>query len=121
MYKRQQPVLLPTGLQEHRLLQINSIPPFLLESIIPGKAVFSPLSFIFWRGIIWIPEMRGKGVSKIDSVLDFFSCAWVLERVQKLVPIFFYNFWSQFWIPFFGGLGFFGCLLGAILGLLRLS
>ena len=38
------------------------IPPFLLESIIPEKAVFSPLSFIFWRGIIWTPEMWGKGL-----------------------------------------------------------
>ena len=34
------------------------IPPFLLENIIPGEAVFSPLSF-FWRGIIWTPEMWG--------------------------------------------------------------
>ena len=24
------------------------IPPFLLENIIPGEAVFAPLSFIFW-------------------------------------------------------------------------
>ena len=41
------------------------IPPFLLESIIPEKVVFSPLSFIFWRGIIWTPEMWGKGVSEV--------------------------------------------------------
>ena len=41
---------------------VTDIPPFLLENIIPGKAVFSPLSFIFWRGIIWTLEMWGKGV-----------------------------------------------------------
>jgi len=40
---------------------------------------------------------------------------------SKIGSNLFYNFWSQFWIPIFWGLGFFGCLLGAILGLLRLS
>ena len=45
------------------------IPPFLLESIIPEKAVFSPLSFIFWRGIIWTPEMWGKGVPEVIQSL----------------------------------------------------
>ena len=44
------------------------IPPFLLENIIPGKAVFSPLSFIFWRGIIWTPEMWGKGGREVVPV-----------------------------------------------------
>ena len=33
----------------------------------------------------------------------------------------FVNFWVQFWISFFGVLELFGCLLGAFLGLLRLS
>ena len=33
----------------------------------------------------------------------------------------FVNFWVQFWISFFGVLDLFGCLLGAFLGLLRLS
>ena len=33
----------------------------------------------------------------------------------------FVNFWVQFWIPFLGVLELFGCLLGAFLGLLRLS
>ena len=51
--------------------------------------VFLPLSFTFWRGIIWIPEMRGKGVPKMSFFLVYFGCAWVLEWVQKLVPIFF--------------------------------
>ena len=46
------------------------IPPFLLENIIPGKAVFSPLSFIFWRGITWTPEMWGKGVAGVVPFLD---------------------------------------------------
>ena len=46
------------------VLKDSLIPPFLLESIIPEKAVFSPLSFIFWRGIIWTPEMWGKGLPK---------------------------------------------------------
>ena len=31
------------------------------------------------------------------------------------------NFWVPFWIPFFEVLELFGCLLGAFLGLLRLS
>ena len=48
------------------------IPPFLLENIIPGKAVFSPLSFIFWRGIIWTPEMWGKGVREVFPFLEQF-------------------------------------------------
>ena len=52
--------------------------------------------------------MRGKGVPKIDSVLDFFSSAWVLERVQKLVPIFFIIFGLNFGFLFFGVLDFLG-------------
>ena len=47
----------------------KAIPPFLLENIIPAEAVFSPLSFIFWRDIIWTPEMWGKGGRE---VLPFF-------------------------------------------------
>ena len=52
--------------------------------------------------------MRGKGVSKIDYVLDFFSCACVLEWVQKLVPIFFIIFGLNFGFLFFGVLDFLG-------------
>ena len=82
----------------------------------------SPLSFIFWRGIIWIPEMRGKGVSKIDLGLDFFSCAWVLEWVQKLVPIFFIIFGINFGFLFLGSWIFwvpFGSLLRPLEAFLR--
>ena len=44
----------------------------------------------------------------------------VLEWVQKLVPIFF-RILVSILDSYFWGLGFFGYLLGAILGLLRLS
>ena len=59
--------------------------------------------------------MRGKGVSKIDSVLDFFSCAWVLERVQKLVPIFFIIFGINFGFIFLWS-GMFRVSFGSHLG-----
>ena len=49
---------------------LDLIPPFLLENIIPGEAVFAPLSFIFWRGIIWTPEMWGKGVAEVVPFLE---------------------------------------------------
>ena len=46
----------------------------------------------------------------------------ILEPIlgPKIDPKF-VNFWVQFWISFFGVLDLFGCLLGAFLGLLRLS
>ena len=69
---------------------------------------FSPLSFTFWQGIIWIPEMRGKGVPEMSFFLDYFGCAWVLEWVQKLVPIFFIIFGLNFGFLFFGVLDFLG-------------
>ena len=84
--------------------------------------VLLPLSFTFWRGIIWIPEMRGKGVPKIDFFLDFFSCAWVLEWVQKLVPIFFIIFGINFGFLFLGSWIFrvsFGSHLGPLEAFLR--
>merc|ERR1711976_314235 len=93
-----------------------------MGSIIPVTTLFSPLSFTFWRGIIWIPEMRGKGVSKIDFVLDFFSCAWVLEWVRKLVPIFFIIFGINFGFLFLGSWIFrvsFGSHLGPLEAFLR--
>ena len=42
------------------------------------------------------------------------------QKCFKIDPKF-VNFWVQFWISFFGVLDLFGCLLGAFLGLLRLS
>ena len=82
------------------------IPPFLLESIIPGEAVFSPLSFIFWRGIIWTPEMWGKGLSEELFFGGVFGYPfWDPVRVPKWVQIllivgfnfrlFFGGFWSS--------------------------
>ena len=46
----------------------------------------------------------------------------ILEAIlgPKIDPKF-VNFWVQFWISFLGVLDLFGCLLGAFLGLLRLS
>ena len=61
--------------------------------------------------------MRGKGVFKIDLFLDFFSCAWVLEWVQKLVPIFFIIFGINFGFLFLGSWIFrvsFGSHLGPL-------
>ena len=40
--------------------------------------------------------------------LVYLSCAWVLERVQKLVPIFFIIFGLNFGFLFFGVLDFLG-------------
>ena len=77
--------------------------------------VFSPLSFTFWRGIIWIPEMRGKGVPKSDFFLEFYCCAWVLEWVQKLVPIFF-NFFVSILDSYFLGSWIFWVSFGSHLG-----
>ena len=92
-----------------------------MESIIPEKAVFSPLSFIFWRGIIWTPEMWGKGLPEelfFGGVFGdpFWDPAWVPKWVKKLL-IFGFNFR----LFFLGLLELLGCLLGAFLSLLRLS
>ena len=84
--------------------------------------LFSPLSFTFWRGIIWIPEMRGKGVPWTSFFLVYFCCAWVLERVQKLVPIFFIIFGLNFGFLFLGSSIFwvsFGSHLGPLEAFLR--
>ena len=70
--------------------------------------VFLTLSFIFWRGIIWTPEMRGKGAPKMNLFLFFFGCAWVSEWAPKLVPIFFIIFGLNFGFLFFGVLDFLG-------------
>ena len=65
--------------------------------------------------------MRGKGVPKMIFWFGLFLlCLGFRVGSKNLVPIF-YIFWAQFWIPIFGDLRFLGCLLGAILGLLRLS
>ena len=64
--------------------------------------------------------MRGKGVPKMFFFDLFWLCLGFRVGSKKLVPIF-YIFWAQFWIPIFWDLGFFGCLLGAFFGLLRLS
>ena len=61
---------------------------------------FSPLSFTFWRGIIWIPEMRGKGVSKSVSLLVFF-CSYVLfyrvaPKLFQIIILFGFNFGDLF-------------------------
>ena len=83
------------------------IPPFLLQSIIPVRMVFVPLSFIFWRGIIWIPEMRGKGVSKMGSLLGFFLFGALVSNCdgfgvlknQKTLCFDLGSFFSVMWNP----------------------
>ena len=83
---------------------------------------FLPLSFTFWRGIIWTPEMRGKGVPKMDFFVVYFCLSFFLPKwAPKLVQFFMIfgsNFGSLFW-----GLGFlwvsFGSLLGPLEALLR--
>ena len=122
------------------------IPPFLLESIIPVPVGFLPLSRFFWRGIIWTPEMRGKGVPKVVPFLvpfwnsfgaHFGSQNWPKTNPKSVnfwgpvLDPFFGGFcwvpklaqnWSkicffvQFWIPFFWGLGVLWVPLGSLLG-----
>ena len=86
-----------------------------MESIIPGEAGFSPLSFIFWRGIIWTPEMWGKGLAEelfFGGVFGypFWDPAWVPKWVKKLL-IFGFNFRL-----FFGAFGAPWVPLGSLLG-----
>ena len=64
--------------------------------------------------------MRGKGLPKMFFFLVNYCLPFFLPRVPQNWFICFYNFWVQFWVPFFGVLEFFGCLLGAFLGLLIL-
>ena len=100
------------------------IPPFLLPSIIPVTVAFAALSFNLQKRVIRTSEMRSKRVPKVVPFLvPFWSQFWpqngpkmVSKVVKKLVisgPI----FGSLFcWV-----LELFGSLLGAFLGLLRLS
>ena len=80
---------------------------------------FLPLSFTFWRGIIWIPEMRGKGVFKTVSLLVFFCLKFyfigLLQNCSKLL-----YFLVSILGSFLGFLEFFGYILWASLGLLNL-
>ena len=76
---------------------------------------FLPLSFIFWRGIIWTPEMRGKGVPKFFLFLVNYCLPLFAKVAQKLVH-FFNNFWVQFWVSFFWGLGVLWVSFGSLLG-----
>ena len=64
--------------------------------------------------------MRGKGVPKSSFFWLILAVLGFQIGLQNWFPIF-YNFWAQLWIPIFWDLGFFGCLLGAFFGLLRLS
>ena len=77
--------------------------------------VLLPLSFTFWRGIIWIPEMRGKGVPEmfffwiIFAVLGFQSGSknWFQSFLWFLVSIldsYFLGSWI-FWVSFGSHLG----------------
>ncbi len=89
------------------------IPPFLLESIIPVPEGFLPLSRFFWQGIIWTPEMRGKGVPKMGSIFVFFLLVVLAPKIApkfvQILIIFGSNFgplflesWSSlgvFWEP----------------------
>ena len=84
------------------------------------EGFFTPLVY-FLAGHYLGPGDAGEGWLNTSFVFGFFVAVLRFSKwAPKLVPIF-YNFWAQFWIPIFWGLGFFGCLLGAILGLLRFS
>ena len=69
---------------------------------------FLPLSFSFWRGIIWTPEMWGKGVPKSRFFLAYFGCAWFSELAPKSGFQFFVIFGFDFGFLFFGVLDFVG-------------
>ena len=77
--------------------------------------VFSPLSFTFWRGIIWIPEMRGKGV-QLSLFFLVFNCSSIFcSCCFKLVSIFVIIYCSNFGFLFWG-LGVFWVSFGSLLG-----
>ena len=104
--------------------QITRIPPFLLGSIIPVTVAFAALSFNSQNRNPPTPERRGKRVSKVVPFLvPFWSQLWPKNGPQngpKISPNG-DNFGAHFWIPFCWVLELFGSLLGAFLGLLRLS
>ena len=63
------------------------------------------------------------GPTNINLLIPFWSSfgpKMVSKAEPKIGPKI-ANFGVHFWIPFFEALGLFGCLLGALLGLLRLS
>ena len=72
-----------------------------------SRRFFTPLAF-FWRGIIWTPEMRGKGVPKMIFFLVYFCCAWVSEWAPKNWFQYFIIFGLNFGFLFFGILDFLG-------------
>ena len=84
------------------------------------EGFLTPLVY-FLAGHYLDPWDAGEGGPKNEFFFGlFWLCLGFRVGSKKLVPIF-YNFWAQFWIPIFWDLGFFGCLLGAFFGLLRLS
>ena len=77
--------------------------------------LFLPLSFIFWRGIIWTPEMRGKGVQKMFFWLFFWAVLGFQSGLQKIgsnflqflgsiLDSYFLGSWIL-WVPFGSHLG----------------
>ena len=104
--------------------EIAEYPSFLLESIIPAQIAFSPLSFNSQNRFIWTSERREERVPKVVPFLVPFCSSFGPQNGpqngSKIGPKI-VNFRVHLWIPFFESLGLFGCLLGALLGLLRLS
>ena len=77
--------------------------------------VFIPLSFTFWRGIIWIPEMRGKGVQEIFLFLVYNCLPCFLPMLVPNWSNFLINFGSNFG-SLFWGLGVLWVSFGSLLG-----
>ena len=76
---------------------------------------FLPLSFTFWQGIIWIPEMRGKGVQEMFLFLVYNCLPCFLPMLPQNWSNFFIIFGSNFG-SLFWGLGVLWVSFGSLLG-----
>ena len=85
---------------------------------------FATLSFNSWFGVVRTPESRGKRVPKVVPFFVPFGAVLGPKMDPQFVPTFVQNlliFGVHLWIAFLEVLELLGCLLGAFLGLLKLS
>ena len=110
-----------SGLDRPHQDHIGGLDPSLsfVEYNCSQEGFFTPLVY-FLAGHYLDPWDAGEGGPKIEFFSGWFWLCLVSEWAPKNWFPIFYNFWVRFWIPIFWGSGFFGRLLGAFFGLLRL-